>query len=382
MIGSAHLVVDRHRQAILPILIATPICIDNPLDMLCNLGMQPVNHVVHPERELSAFGRAFPGVWNLVDIQRIQGAKARDTWPSWCYLPYERAHDVMSKFAPRLPSEFSRTITSPIAQISEARRILAYELCLLSAWRHTKGIYRFNPALYDKVIDTPLDSELPCELLLRLPEWAVTIETPGLLLHDTIKSHVMLTVTLRASEPIVLINCNLFSPIILPLTRQSVAAALAHAHASGAIRAVIEPFVRRALTLAIFLCCEEPDLSGGTDRRSLGVTKTRHGNRFFPPGQVQTWDVGSRIGAALRAAEKEWEDAEAAAGPGEEGAEARRRARPRPHFRSAHDRRVWVGSGDNARAVWRWFPVQLVNANTSSALIETIRPVKKDKDTK
>lgn len=346
----------------------------------------PNTLVVHPERELTDFGKAFPGVWNLVDVQRMESAKTRNSTPMWCYLPYKHAHEVMSKFAPSLPREFAHSITSPVAQILEARRILAYELCLLSAWRHTKGIYRFNPAVYDKVIDTQLDSELPCELLLRLPEWAVTIETPGLLLHDTPKSHVMLTVTLRAGEPIVILNCNLFSPIILPLTRQSVAAALAHANTNGAIQALIEPFVRRALTLAIFLCCEEPDLSGGTERRSLGMTKTRHGKRFFPPGQVQIWDVGSRMGAELQTAEREWDEAEAAAEAAAEADEVAperpRRARPRPHFRKAHDRRVWVGTGDNARAVWYWFPVKLINAKNSSDLIETIRPVKTDPDKK
>lgn len=336
----------------------------------------PDETAVSPEREVGDFGKAFPGVWKLVEAKRIEGAKARLAWPPWCYLPYEHAHEIMRNFVPNLPPEIARTISSPVAQILEARRILAHNLCLYSAWRHTKGIYRFDPSVYAELIDTPLDSELPCELLLRLPEWAVTMETPGLLLGETLKSHVMLTVTLRDSEPIVILTCNLFRPLVLPLARQSIAAALAHAFAAGELRRVFEPFVRRALALAIYLCCEEPDMSSGTDRRAMGMKKTRRGTKFFPPGSVQMWDVGMRIGAELRTARDEWERENAQ----HDSVEGHQRARPRPHFRKAHERRVWYGSGDNARAVYRWFPSTLVNTKKSADLIETIRPVKANDD--
>jgi hypothetical protein len=46
----------------------------------------------------------------------------------------------------------------------------------LTAWRLSQSIYRFEPSIYEEVASTPLDSELPADLLLRLPEWCVYIE--------------------------------------------------------------------------------------------------------------------------------------------------------------------------------------------------------------
>lgn len=332
---------------------------------------------VTPERELADFGRAFSGIWAHVDQQRLDPARGSAGWPRWCYLPYERARQIMENFRPGLPAEIEQLAAStPELRLESARRVLAYELCLLSAWRHTKGVYRFDPDIYEMVNDTEIDRDLPCELLQQLPEWCVTIETPGLRMRDTPKSYVMVTTTQRAGESIILLNCNLFCPIIVPLARQSIADALEHAQVTGELQEVYEPFVRRALCLAIFLCCDEPDVSQGIDRRLVKPTKTRHGLRFFPPEKVQQWTVGERMGATLRFAAREWE-AMADNTPEEQLAEGEgsRRARPRPHARKAHFRRVYYGSRDNPRCVWKWFPSTLVNARSPEQLIKTVHPV-------
>jgi hypothetical protein len=49
----------------------------------------------------------------------------------------------------------------------------------LAAWRVSQGIYRFDPDLAAAVAETPPEGELPTELLYRLPEWCVYVETPG-----------------------------------------------------------------------------------------------------------------------------------------------------------------------------------------------------------
>jgi hypothetical protein len=51
----------------------------------------------------------------------------------------------------------------------------------LAAWRVTKGIYRFDPDVYQEIIDTPVTGDIPHEILFELPEWCVYIETPGMM---------------------------------------------------------------------------------------------------------------------------------------------------------------------------------------------------------
>ena len=48
-------------------------------------------------------------------------------------------------------------------------------------WRAGRGVYRFSSEVYDALIHQPLSGDLPIECLYHLPEWAVYIETPGIM---------------------------------------------------------------------------------------------------------------------------------------------------------------------------------------------------------
>lgn len=338
-----------------------------------------LNAEVTPEEELVDFGKQLPGVWGHVERERLKAGTASEGWPKWCYLPYERALAVIGRHGPfHVPSHMPAGDLTRKEQDAAMRPMLALRLCMLAAWRHTRGVYRFDPDLYEKLVETPLDREIPCERLLRLPEWCVTMATPGLMMRDTPKSHVMLTVTLRDSRPVILMGSNLLAPITVPLVRQSVLDVLEQARLSGDVKEAYAPFVRSALALALYLCTEEPGIE--RDQRRPARVKLRTSWKPGPPSQVQPWLVGERMGSALRRAREEWAAAEADAdeGPDGEADEGKRRARPRPHFRAAHFRTVWLGPRDNPHSDFRWIPPTLVNARTPEALIKTVRPVPGD----
>jgi hypothetical protein len=50
----------------------------------------------------------------------------------------------------------------------------------LASWRVTQGIYRFDASLFEALCATPISGPLPDEVLCRLPEWTVFLETPGM----------------------------------------------------------------------------------------------------------------------------------------------------------------------------------------------------------
>ncbi|MFL9999371.1 hypothetical protein PQR34_49145, partial [Paraburkholderia sediminicola] len=66
------------------------------------------------------------------------------------------------------------------ARVGNVPGVTVNVLATLAGWRVTQGVYRFDPTLYNALIATPIEGKLPTELLSRLPEWTVYIETPGM----------------------------------------------------------------------------------------------------------------------------------------------------------------------------------------------------------
>ena len=98
--------------------------------------------------------------------------------------------------------------------------------------------------------------------------------------------------------------------------------------------------------------------------------KTKKGLRIFPPDRPNKWEVGYRLGAALRQALSEHHPEECAS-TGTHGS-------PRPHVRRAHWHTFWVGHRDlpeSRRAILRWLHPILVNVQDVEDLTTTVREV-------
>jgi hypothetical protein len=284
------------------------------------------------------------------------------------------------------------------------------DLYTFATWRITKGIYRFDRDLREALINTPLDLALPASLLTRLPEWAVYVETDGMSFLGTPIAGMVATTFDAPSGPsliIVLIPETIASAegdlvrIQLPLTdlplRDQLTADLrdqrdnrsldfetfvqAAAVATGpdsvfatadtttdqGNAAIISAFLRETVpyaSLLLYLCMEEPDIDG---RPTAPIPKaTKRGMRFFPPDRPQTWPVGVRIGATLRAARVRF-DAE----PGTSGIK-----RQRPHIRPAYWNLYWLGPRTGKQTPkYRWIMPAPVNMELGDDGPAVVRPV-------
>src|SRR5699024_6128032 len=118
---------------------------------------------------LSAVGRAYPDAWSQADHFRNVREMLGD-WPDWCYMPIAGGYAIASGGGDN--------------QISFSRAQHPAIITALATWRMTQGIYRFDPALIDAVLDTPIDGQIPARHLEMLPEWCVYVElldiSPGL----------------------------------------------------------------------------------------------------------------------------------------------------------------------------------------------------------
>lgn len=327
------------------------------------------------------------GSWRALDALRQRTPIA---WPSAVYVPLEEAGEV----AAAAWRTHGRTPT-PATLIREA-----CELQGLAAWRLTRGIYRYDPTLAEALRTTPLTGDLPADALTRLPEWAVYLETPDETL-PTNRGPVPLVgclawldwVSATQRDPDDWTAARSHYQLMLGLDVGTAGLFVSNVPLIGTIEHAIEANVDQwsanndrlgtsaptpgyaqaarqylpgLIARVLYLCAEEADLGGRRPTRPQ-PTRTKQGYRLFPAERLTVWDVGVRIGAAIRRAADE-----------EREATANEHARPRPHIRRAHWHTFVAGPrADPVRQERRikWLPPIPVNVDDPDELPATIHRV-------
>lgn len=322
-----------------------------------------------PLRRLRQLEERFgPDVWNrLARFREQKGRPPLPDWPAWCYLPIAAGFAVATDGRPDIDYE---------QRLSGA--LWGAPLVGLAAWRITKGIWDYDEALYRHLWDTPIDGELPVELLYRLPEWCpyLCLREPGLhgvwawLEWDANTGRPELRLVLDTDRDdlpgwILHLDQPTLEQCLAAADRETRRQVIEHMPAGEIPLAEIEAanragreMIPRLLSLLLYLCSSEPDLT-----RPMPPAPGA-GRRVSPRPQQQPtlWPVGLRIGAALRDAER----AEREAGGGSH-------ASPRPHMRRAHWHRYRVGEGRASLAL-RWVAPVAVGAGDTPAVVRPVAP--------
>lgn len=351
--------------------------------------------MLSPRAPLTEFGRAYPGIWRIVDEVRQTRIRNDPAWPDYVFLPFMTAGTVLARWH----AEHQRPV-DPITLVGPA-----FVLAGLAAWRATQGIYRYDPALYAPLVETPVTGDIPGELLRRLPEWCVYVETPGLTaplveggeapmlgvwawLNLGQEDNLTLMLHVQGTERLPVGHVPLVGTLDEALARveadwrEAIARGktgnhlsepavdlrvllangnLAHSYADPARRA-LGPL----LSLLLYLCSDEPDMDGRPVKPL--PKRTKLGWRLFPAEQPRKWNVGERMGAALRLAYEQQEAGQREVDP-QTG-----HARPRGHIRGAHWHTFRTGEGRLHRRL-RWLPPIRVNLPNISDLPATVRRV-------
>ena len=121
--------------------------------------MRPLDH-------LDVAGHMYPDAWKQVDVFRQSRGGTLPKWPAWCFLPMAAWYSIVS-------SDAGVDMLSPDLVPDVAR------LAAIGTWRYSQGIYQFDESAGAALSQTLLHGEIPTEVLLRLPEWCIYIETPG-----------------------------------------------------------------------------------------------------------------------------------------------------------------------------------------------------------
>lgn len=315
--------------------------------------MRPLNH-------LAAAGGMYPNAWKQIDIFRAGRGQDLPDWPSWCFLPMAAWYAIVSEGG-----------KMPLERVPDVGRLAA-----LGTWRYTQGIYRFDTDVYAALTDTIPNGEMPVEVLLRLPEWCVYIETPG---HSWLGqplhgfwAHLEFDISSKRPELRLLLDTDdQLIPMPLHMGPWTVTEAVDRAMSEAdrqAFKALgvklppapsdqIAAQLYGLVSLVLYLCSEEPELDDerapGTSPSRPTPTKTKKGWRLFPATKPRIWTVAAKLGGQLR------KNPIAGDGDGDGGDR-----KVSPHIRQAHWHGYWLGKKDGERRFkYKWLPPTLVSSD-------------------
>lgn len=272
----------------------------------------------------------------------------------------------------------------------------------LATWRVTQGIYRIDPDVAEAVWNTPIEGQLPVELLFHLPEWCVYIETPGRSLStgkrlEGFFAHLNTGSGDADSELHLLLDdpAGVLHSIAVPLSvstleeacriasidranyeqkicwSSGIATKLADEQLVAADPPAAAASLSPLISMLLYLCSQSADYRDSAAIRNAPgrpiPVQTRKGPRLFPPDGPTIWETGYRMGAPLRCAMRQ--------ALGQTGAN---RSSPVPHIRRAHWHSFWLGPRANVRErrlALRWLPPIPVALSAPEELVPAIRQV-------
>jgi hypothetical protein len=333
-------------------------------------------------------------VWESLESTRAELRAAWGEWPAWCWMPAEVAslwafrHLDAGRWRHAGPAEVEDWLSSATTTRRDRQMHLTATMQLAAAanWRLTRGVYRFDSELRRALLQTAVEEVAP-EVLLQLPEWCVYVDLDageqmaedravGFYAYvDWIPRSgaavLRLLLVVEREEPRRLV----WVPQQFPLHHRSVRAAWEDS-IGLAVRDADELFgagyerraqtewessVRLCLPLLLYLASQEPDVRHRRDRERRPERRRRERDEGGP----SWWEVGYRVGAALRA--RPGPEVE----PGPPGAGGRS---PAPHIRRAHYHLYWTGRGRQEPRI-RWLHPILVGDPEGHELPPTVRRV-------
>jgi hypothetical protein len=311
---------------------------------------------------------------------RIERDKGKRDWSAEIFVPRSLAYRCCM---PKSGIINALVHKSEFASIEDSA--IFWRNYLFSSWRLTLGIYRFDPTVYPALIDTPIDGDMPSTVLTRLPEWSVYVEAPRLthlsddkvslylsdeqqIVENIIGFWAMIDIDDKGVKWLYIYPCPEDSSYAEPVSlmiknglslRQSIVESLQQSTSLVDLvmvnlqRNAIERFVLQCLSLLLWLCSDEPDISNVKDepinKIHMPVPKsTKKGFVFDVPSSPKYYNLASRIGGEIRAASTVYEA----------GA---RENKKRPHIRRAHWHGYWKGKVGEKTFDLKWLPPVFVS---------------------
>lgn len=257
----------------------------------------------------------------------------------------------------------------------------------LYLWRSSKNVYRFDNTvrkmLFEQIND---DTEIQIEVLKKLPYPAFYIELPDACLPDSLGKKQLYGFFVHVTQSIQVSKCDLIFNFILnngdtlntvidlnckflseavdkfytdieklePMTKFRKTEKTQQYFANSKIG--FKEITEKALQLVLYICSKSNDILENAEQKKIYKASQSIHDKF---SEIKKFDVGFRIGAAIRDAKKP----NANVDNKEQSAIDDKKIRKSPiaHERRAHWQHYWVGEKGNKQIIIKWILPTFVN---------------------
>lgn len=337
------------------------------------------------KERLHAASPGFKWAFDACEKARLAGVD----WPAHVFCATDAAEPLVAKELEKggVLNQFLRL------SVNEQMTMFAAGM-MWASWRMTKGIYRFDDDIYQALIDTDKTGAIPTKILRQLPEWCVYIETPRLTCNfgtgQTQLFGVWASFALNANRELLMIYCDVdgseFDELLPPCVHidtsaetlaEGIKVVMAETQqANDSLAKQLENWLTPVINLLLYLCADrEITLNNNViEPENPQPKNTKKGWRLFAKQKTSFYDVGVRIGAALRKARTQ------------HSTSADTGNKKQAHVRRAHwhtivsgkrknDDGSLIDASDRKREL-RWLPPMPINVENIDNMPATIKPIK------
>ena len=266
--------------------------------------------------------------WVDVTIERLENLGLR-TYSRSCFLPLVGWKAIVQQARPDLG-------------LADQCNVAAF-LGAVGTWRYSQGIYKFDPDLYSELLNSESGGKLPTDVLTRLPEWSVYLETPDLF-YDNLECYgvfvhlsddpidglcelrlyaITENMSFNASIPDGFLAFSIYLNEGITLDRAYDLWYDRIKENAGGVEIPDEQqyfkdlesdreknvdFIKKIINLVLYICSEDPEI---VDRKTPDwlptfprPKKTKGVVRYFPAKRPHVYDVGRKLGEELRKAKE------------------------------------------------------------------------------
>lgn len=332
----------------------------------------------------------YPKAWEQMEMfHNLNGKEGLPKWEPWCYAPISAAMAVTM-------GDCEDSFDTRMNTIRDSQIIAA-----LAPWRQSKEVFVIDQDLQELLFSQDEELTINSEIFLQVPYTCFYVQFAGAFdfmnrpchgvfvhLEDDVNNHDkelrLLYLTCDGNtfgEPIHLGEGTIEESIAH--TRQEAFKNIPEGHedfrrllVTNIERISQESAVyRKTLQIILYLCAQNAEIAPDseqafiTKRSSTGRIRDRY-------AEIRKWDVGFRIGAAVRKARS----VPAEPRKQTDSSTGATHASPRPHMRRAHWHNFWTGSKsepETRKLVLKWIAPTIVGVSDYDETPVTLHMAKK-----